>query len=301
LAFGTVLVIALPFLVVLHPQHGLIFGALLGVVLVTQFVAQTLTRTVAGPKAITSLFVQFVVLAGVGLAVVWLWLSTQSLFGRGVSQIGPALFGVETTDQLRTYLSTHSLDAIINELLDNPSHPIIPRSNTLVALGISVRTIYRRTFAVEVVYGALAVLALFTPILSKLANRRGVRYSVVLSLGCGLVPVTVLTGLYVLAGLPIQYFRYLGFMLVFVTIFGGVFLWEACAALETWLPSISVRSVLAVGFVALLVVSSFTMFRSPYVAQETDHVPEGQVEGYEFAFDHGASGIGFAGVSSAIY
>jgi hypothetical protein len=301
LAFGTLLVAALVFLVVLHPQHGLVFGALLGVVLVTQFVAQPLTRTVTGPKAIASLFVQFVVLAGVGLAVVWFWLSTQSLFGRGVSQLGPALFGVDTVDQLRTYLSTHSLETIVAELLDNPSQPIIPRSNTLETLGVSIRTIYRRTFAVEVVYGVFAVLALFVPILSKVAKRRGIRYSVVLSLVCGLVPVSILTGLYILAGNPLQYFRYLGFILVFVTILGGVFLWEARAALETWLPSIPVRSVLVVGFIALLVVSSFTMFRSPYVAQQTEHVPEGQVQGYEFAFAYGASDTGFAGVSSPIY
>ena len=301
LAFGTLLVIALAFLVVLHPQHGLAFGALLGVVLVTQFLAQTLTRTVTGPKAIASLFVQFVVLAGVGLTGVWLWLSTQSLFGRGVSQLGPALFGVDTAGQLQTFLSTHSLDAIIAELLDNPSRPIIPRSNTLETLGVSVRTIYRRTFAVEAVYGVFAVLALFVPVLSKLANRRSIRYSVVLSLACGLVPVSILTTLYVLAGNPLQYFRYLGFILVFVTILGAVFLWEARATLETWLPSVPVRSVLAVGFVVLLVVSSFTMFRSPYVAQETDHVPEGQMDGYEFAFAHGASDIGFAGVGSPIF
>jgi hypothetical protein len=301
LAFGTLLVAALAFLVVLHPQHGLVFGALLGVVLVTQFVAQPLTRTVTGPKAIASLFVQFVVLAGVGLAVVWLWLSTQSLFGRGVSQLGPALFGVDTADQLRTYLSTHSLETIVAELLNNPSQPIIPRSNTLETLGVSIRTIYRRTFAVEVVYGVFAVLALFVPILSKVAKRRGIRYSVVLSLVCGLVPVSILTGLYILAGNPLQYFRYLGFILVFVTILGGVFLWEARAALETWLPSIPVRSVLVVVFVALLVVSSFTMFRSPYVAQQTEHVPEGQVQGYEFAFAYGASDVGFASVSSPIY
>lgn len=300
LAFGTLLVVALAFLVVLHPQHGLVFGALLGIVLVTQFFAQPLTRTVSGPTAIARLFVQFVVLAGVGLAVVWGWLSTQSLFGRGVSQIGPTLFDVETTAQLRTFLSTHSFDAIVAELLDNPSQPIIPRSNTLEMLGVSVRTIYRRTFAAEIVYGIFAVLALFVPILSKLAKRRHIRYSVVLSLLCGLVPVSILTGLYVLAGLPIQYFRYLGFILVFVTIFGGVFLWEARAAAETWLPSVPVRSVLAIGFVVLLIASSFTMFRSPYVAQETDHVPGGQMDGYEFAFAHGASDTGFASVGSPI-
>ncbi|WP_273836235.1 hypothetical protein [Halococcus sp. PRR34] len=301
LAFGTLLVVALAFLVVLHPQHGLVFGALLGIVLVTQFFTQTLTRTVTGPKAITRLFVQFVVLAGVGLAVVWLWLSTQSLFGRGVSQLGPALFGVDTAGELRTFLATHSFGAIVAELLDNPARPIIPRSNTLEALGVSVRTIYRRTFAVEILYGGFAVLALLVPLLSKLADRRNIRYSVVLSLVCGLVPAMALTVLYVLAGNPLQYFRYLGFVLVFVTILGGVFLWEARAAAETWLPSIPVRSVLAVGFVALLVVSSFTMFRSPYVTQETEHVPEGQMDGYEFAFDHAANDVGFAGVSSPIY
>ncbi|WP_049998615.1 hypothetical protein [Halococcus sediminicola] len=301
LAFGTLLVITLAFLVVLHPQHGLVFGALLGIVLVTQFFAQTLTRTVTGPKAIASLFVQFVVLAGVGLAVVWLWLSTQSLFGRGVSELGPVLFDVENTTQLRTFLSTHSLDTIIAELLDNPAQPIIPRSNTLQILGVSVRAIYRRTFAVEIVYAVFAMLALLVPILSKLADRRNIRYSVVLSLACGVVPAVVLTVLYVLAGNPLQYFRYLGFILVFVTVLGGVFLWEARATAETWLPSMPVRSVLTVGFVVLLVVSSFTMFRSPYVTQETDHVPEGQMDGYEFAFAHGASEMGFAGVGSPIY
>src|SRR5699024_506534 len=83
-------------------------------------------------------------------------------------------------------------------------------------------------------------------------------------------------------------------------ILGAVFLWEVRATLETWLPSVPVRSVLAVGFVVLLIVSSFTMFRSPYVTQETDHVPEGQMAGYEFAFAHGASDTGFAGVSSPI-
>ncbi|EMA48232.1 hypothetical protein [Halococcus thailandensis] len=301
LAFGTLLVIALAFLVVLHPQHGLVFGALLGIVLVTQFVAQPLTRTVSGPKAIARLFVQFIVLAGIGLAVVWGWLSTQSLFGRGVSELGPILFDVETTAQLQTFLSTHSFDAIIAELLDTPARPIIPRSNTLEALGVSVRTIYRRTFAVEIVVGVFAVLALLVPVLSKAANRRHIRYSVVLSLVCGIVPAVILTVLYVLAGNPLQYFRYLGFVLVFVTILGAVFLWEARATLETWLPSIPVRSVLAVGFVVLLLVSSFTMFRSPYVAQETDHVPEGQMTGYEFAFDHKASDTGFAGVSSSFF
>jgi hypothetical protein len=300
LAFGTLLVLTLGFLVVLHPQHGLVFGALLGIVLVTQFLAQPLTRTVSGPTAIARLFVQFVVLAGVGLAVVWLWLRTQSLFGRGVSQLGPVLFDVENAAQLQTFLATHSFDAIVAELLDTPPRPIIPRSNTLETLGVSVRTIYRRTFTVEIVYGIVAVLALFVPLLSKAANRRHIRYSVVLSLVCGIVPATTLTALYVLAGNPLQYFRYLGFVLVFVTILGGAFLWEARAAAETWLPSIPVRSVLAVGFVVLLVVSSFTMFRSPYVTQQTDHVPEAQMDGYEFAFTYGASDIGFAGVSSPI-
>jgi hypothetical protein len=299
--FGMLLVLALAFLVVLHPQHALVFGAMLAVVLFTQFIAQTTVGDVEGIEGIATLFVQFVVVAAGGLAVVWVWLSTQSLFGRGINQLAQPLFSVQNATQLQTFFANHSTEQIIAELLNNPSRPIVPRSDTLSRLGVSARTLYRRVFAVDVVYGVFAVLALFIPVLSRLTNRRGIRYSVVVSLICGLFPASVLIALYVLAGLPIQYFRYLGFALVFVTILGAVFLHEARATLERWWSKTPVRGLLIVGFIILLVFSSFAMFRSPYIYQPTEHVPQGQVSGYETAFTHRAADIPFAGIDSAIY
>jgi multisubunit Na+/H+ antiporter MnhF subunit len=112
----------------------------------------------------------------------------------------------------------------------------------------------------------------------------------------GVVVVNAVFLVYFLSSVTTQYFRQLGLIMAIVTVVGAAAFARATGESRRLNTSV-VRSRAVprqsrsrlVGIrlllIVLLIASLATLYRSPYIYQPSDHVPEGHVDGYEVAFD----------------
>jgi hypothetical protein len=94
-----------------------------------------------------------------------------------------------------------------------------------------------------------------------------------------------------------QYARYIGFVMIFGTVLGAIGITAAHDRLELRSPKRGDLATLAV-IVLIFVVAVPTIFVSPYLALYGQHVPEGQVDGYETAIEHRSGNRGFVEIRS---
>jgi hypothetical protein len=109
-------------------------------------------------------------------------------------------------------------------------------------------------------------------------------------------PIFVLFLAFMVASLSVQQFRYLGFIMMFVTILVAV---AFADGIPFGLPirSPTTRTTLAVGVFALLLVPQLAMvFSSPYIYQPSSQVTERTMEGYETSFEHRDSEVWHTGI-----
>ena len=111
----------------------------------------------------------------------------------------------------------------------------------------------------------------------------------------GLVALTALFGVYFFGSSGEMYFRVFGFIMLFVTIVGAVATAYSMNALSRQRP-MPTRSIVAFGFVILLVASSLALFPSPYVYSASPHVSEQSMSGYDLALESAADDVHFDGI-----
>ena len=96
-----------------------------------------------------------------------------------------------------------------------------------------------------------------------------------------LVGLAGLFGIYFFGSSGQMYFRVLGFALVFVTIAGAVAVAYGVGELPVSKWTFTTRSMVAVGFCLLFVVSMVAFFPSPYVYESSPHVSQQSMDGHE--------------------
>lgn len=119
-------------------------------------------------------------------------------------------------------------------------------------------------------------------------TRRGVHIT---SIGFGLIPIAGLVVLYIVAGNPSQYLRYIAFLLIFTTIFGALFLQYKRRWLSNHYSPKIANIAFGIFFVLALTSAVPVMFNSPYLYQPSAHVPRAQMIGYAETFEHRATGL----------
>lgn len=171
---------------------------------------------------------------------------------------------------------------------------VAQRSTSLTTVGGSVPELFFKLFLPALVFsllaGGLVVLAF-----RRFADDPDVN-SLVVYVAAALVPLFGVFLLMVVARSGDQYFRYVGFIMVPVTVLGA-------AALGRWfhgLDSSRARTLGAVGlvvlFAVLLPVGLLATHPSPHMYQPSSHVTESDFSGYESTFEHTENDVAFTGV-----
>lgn len=266
-AWRTLLILGVASVTLFHPQLGLATAVVLGV---TAFVVRhdiyRNTRLRPGYLLIASAFV---------LVVVY-WLVS------GIPSFTGAVAGV------------------INGLLySSPSSGTVTAPGEgLTEIGGSLAEVFLKVLTPKIIVSLLAG-GFLTRIIYRYVKTGRIRRHEALSLlfGVGAASTSGFVVLFLVVGRLNQATRYVGMIMVFVSIIAGI-------GFATSRPELRERksAIVAVGVVVFCLagIAAPVLYQSPYVYQGSNHVSESELEGYDFAFEHQSTGTGLASTRSRV-
>lgn len=282
--FFAMLVLVSGMFVLLHPQQAANFVIFFGTVAMIQVVHTIGQRYVGlnpGPHIVP--------VALVFGFLFWLWASRLSRFESSLSGF---LVSLLTDTETATQVASRGL--------------------SVGELGGSLEEVFLKMFLVALIYCFLAgsfMIAVSTDLIRlPVANRfrfivRDVtpegRVLLLYFIG-GVIAVSGLFVGYLVGDLSSQYFRHYAFIMVVVTFMGAITLGRMLTTLEGRLGPVPSRTLSTVVVLSFLLLSLLVVFPSPYIYQTSGHVPESQMDGYEYAFEYGHEEISYDHVRSSV-
>lgn len=170
------------------------------------------------------------------------------------------------------------------------------RVASLQALGGSVEGLFLKLFGVTLVVGAIAGVVILRNVLGSPSRTSPRRHALVTYLGAGLVPLAGIFGLVFLARQGDHFFRFLGFLLVPITILGAVGISGGAEWLERRTKGWQVVVALCLLFALLLPAQAAVYHKSPYMYQENKQVTDATMSGHAAAFEYREPEITFMGL-----
>jgi len=158
------------------------------------------------------------------------------------------------------------------------------RGASLTALGAGLPEVFTKVFLVSALYAALAALLVLLVSTGRLSAIRDRTRAFALCVAAGIVPLSVVTLVYLAANVGTQAFRYAGFVMVVATLLGAILLGRLVSDVDVGTPRLSrgvAGAVVAVG----LLLSLAVVYPSPFIYKPTQHVTEAQLEGHAAAFE----------------
>ena len=177
-----------------------------------------------------------------------------------------------------------------------PADEISQRSASLAELGGSIGGLFVKLFLVSVVFCALAGALIAVWYTGRLDDRYGERNALITYLIVALVPLTL--GFFALfaASMTTQHFRYVGFIMVPITILGATALLEGARNVPLDVSGDTVRIGLAVCFLLLLPLPLATAHSSPLIYQPSSGVTQMHADGVQTAIERMDRDVPFASV-----
>lgn len=255
-------------ILMLHPQQAANFLLLLGVAGVVQLIP--VMRKGVVPGKIRAVHVQ----TSIFFIMFWVWFRSSGF--------------VQDFSRFVVSLLTFSQEV---------AGEVDQRSGSLTELGSGPEELFVKLFLVSIIFCLMAGVYMAILLLNTFLLEKETDNDAVLYLTFGLFPISILFFLYIIANVTTQYFRHLGFIMVLITIIGVVGLRKF---IDSLLPSKrTAKTAIVIIFIAFLSLSLLVVYPSPYIYQETGHVPKAQVNGYETAFNHYDEGTEFLFLRSA--
>lgn len=173
-------------------------------------------------------------------------------------------------------------------LRGSPADTIIHYLGALGAIDAGIGEMFVKLFLISSIFILLAAWLAATVLrnwyetgtLPPVGRESAVGYVII-----GLVPVGVTTLLFFAAGVDTFAFRQIGFGMAVLTILGAIALYQLVHDGVPRIPAGVVSILTIVLVIGLLLGSLVVIYPSPYVYQPMGHVPDGQVTGFETAFD----------------
>jgi hypothetical protein len=191
-----------------------------------------------------------------------------------------------------------TVTALVTSLLDDPAAAASAThaAASLSQLGGSIRLLFAKLFLVSLFFSVIAGIFMLGGLFDRVRGTDTSAFTKYVAVG--MIPLFGLFGLFLFASFGQFHFRVLGFMMVPVTMLGGVALARGFDAIGRRLPNADPVPGFAAGIFALLLVLSVpTLFHSPYMYQPSGHVSESQMAGYGTAFDQRGDAL-FTGLRS---
>lgn len=184
---------------------------------------------------------------------------------------------------------------------------------SLETAGGSIEEIFVRLFLIGFVYCGFAAILMgvsLTELIKDRSNRvykygKRIAFSssssnlLIVYLTAGFIAIIGVFFVYILANQSRQYFRHHSFMMVVVTILGSLALSQILKMAHRNMSRRKVIPTVCILLIAFLLLSIPIVHVSPYLYQESEHVPESQVEGFETAFEHQREGAPFIHIRSS--
>ncbi|WP_458188924.1 hypothetical protein [Haladaptatus sp. NG-WS-4] len=191
-----------------------------------------------------------------------------------------------------------AVSSLLSSLIDDPTAgaDATQAAASLSQLGGSIRLLFVKLFLVSLLFSVVAGLFMLGGLFDRVKGTDTCAF--VKYFAIGMIPLTGLFGVFFVASLGQFHFRVMGFIMVPVTVLGGVAFARGTSLVERRLPNADPVAGFTAGvFLFLLVLSVPTLFHSPYMYQPSGHVSESQMAGYETAFDQRGDAL-FTGLRS---
>lgn len=170
------------------------------------------------------------------------------------------------------------------------------QSASLASIGGSIEELFVKLFLVAALCSVVAGLVMVASVLGRLDHWSPDRNAYLKYLSLAFVPLAIGTSFVFLGSFGDHYFRFIGFLMVVVTL--------VAAAGFTHLFSSDERGAgtrrlgLVVLFALLLPLATLSLHPSPWIYQDTAQVTEQEYVGYETAFEHDPDTARYAGIRS---
>ncbi|WP_124178912.1 hypothetical protein [Natrarchaeobius halalkaliphilus] len=246
-------------LLVFHPMFAVVLTAFLSVVAVAIWVFQHLTST--DEYRAGTVFLQSLVLG----VCTWAWIRFENVFTTFVSGlIFYALEGAETAGD------------------------VSQRGASVAEVGGTLGSLFVKLFVVSLIVSI--VVAAYTSDRAVALVRRGrsietphiSREILSLSFVFALVPIGAMMLLFLVTNRTTMFFRFAGFVMVIFTIVGAV----ATRRYAVTVVRLDSRLVLLPCIILLLGLSLLIVHPSGYIHQDTEHVTDADMTGYESLFEY---------------
>jgi len=282
--FTILFMIVVPTFVMLHPQQAANFVLFFWTIVMVQL-ALIFSREDLGLRYTKHLFFPVVYLT----ILFWQW-----------SQNIPAFEG--------------NLGALVTNLLlreTGAATQIDSRGLALEQLGSSLEEIFLRMFLIALLYCVVTGLL----ICAVLAKTVGLAYlerlqnllvpsdrnkqHLILYFSFGFITTLGLFFAYVIADIRTQYFRHFGFMMMVVSVLGGVAITHIYSNMNMVIDENQAKKVGMAVLLTFILVSVPVVYPSPYIFQSSGHVTEAQMNGFEQAFNYRQEEITYDKVRSS--
>lgn len=239
----------------IHPQFGVTISLMLGAGILSLGILQQLYVSEANHSNESVLILTLVV----GL-VLWIMIANEEVFTGFVQQIIHFLLvGAETGGEISDRAS--SLSAV---------------GGGIIELGIKIFLLPLVACAIVMFKGLFVTSNLFRK--PKPHKKEDVSY---LFLLVGILPLIGLLVLFLVTNRRDYLFRYQGFMMALVTILTVIPVFQILADFSKRKKQLLIPII-----IACLTLSLLVAFPSPYIYNDSDHVTEAQMSGYETMFEH---------------
>ncbi|KAB1198509.1 MULTISPECIES: hypothetical protein [Haloferax] len=168
-----------------------------------------------------------------------------------------------------------------------PGSAIQSQSSSLRAIGSSPTTVFLRLFAVSTIYIAVSGVVVIGTVagILKIRSKPVDTNRLIVYFTGGLIAMGGIFGIYVVGNVGQYFFRQASFMMLIATIIGAVGVAYGASVVSNTRLRKAVVPALVIGFTLLFVLSSLTLYNSPYIFRANQQITEARIVGYDATFD----------------
>jgi hypothetical protein len=170
------------------------------------------------------------------------------------------------------------------------------RSASLTDIGGSLAGLFVKLFLAAAVFSLIAGIVMLGSPLGRFDDRFPDYNAFNKYLAGAVIPLAAITGVVFVSDFGDHYFRFIGFLMLPVTLVGAAALASGVPRLRRTLGDTGHRRAVVVLFVILLPLALFSLHPSPWIYQNNPQVTEQEMVGYETAIEQGVPTAGFVGV-----
>jgi hypothetical protein len=170
------------------------------------------------------------------------------------------------------------------------------RSASLADIGGSLGGLFLKLFLAAAVFSVLAGLVMLGSPLGWFDEHFPEYNAFNKYLTAAFVPLTIIMAVVFVGDFGDHYFRFIGFLMVIVTLVGAAALAKGVPGLRAFVGNSGHRRLVVVLFILLLPVAVLSVHPSPWIYQDNPQVTEQEMRGYETALEQRVPNAGFVGI-----